>query len=51
MSGGCRLVFQVRGLISYAGIKLLSGRGREVPWLVYLLAGMFILRFVYLKSL
>ncbi|MDD5527004.1 MAG: NCS2 family permease, partial [Candidatus Omnitrophica bacterium] len=31
------------GLISYAGIKLLSGRGREVPWLVYLLAVVFIL--------
>ncbi len=39
------------GLISYAGIKLLSGRGKDVSWLVYLLAVIFILRFVYLKSL
>jgi xanthine/uracil/vitamin C permease (AzgA family) len=26
-------------------------QGREVPWLVYLLAVVFILRFIYLKSL
>jgi AGZA family xanthine/uracil permease-like MFS transporter len=39
------------GFISYAGIKLFTGRGREVPWLVYLLAVLFILRFVYLRSI
>lgn len=39
------------GFISYAALKLFSGRGKEVSWLVYLLAVLFILRFVYLKSL
>jgi AGZA family xanthine/uracil permease-like MFS transporter len=39
------------GFISYAGLKLFSGRGREVSWLVYALAVLFILRFVYLKAL
>lgn len=39
------------GFVSYAALKLFSGRGRRVSWLVYLLAGLFILRFLYLKSL
>ncbi|MFA4984942.1 MAG: NCS2 family permease, partial [Candidatus Omnitrophota bacterium] len=39
------------GFISYAALKLFSGKGRQVSWLVYLLAALFILRFVYLKSL
>jgi len=39
------------GFISYAGIKLFSGKGKAVPWLVYLLAGLFILRFLYLKTI
>jgi AGZA family xanthine/uracil permease-like MFS transporter len=39
------------GFISYAALKLFSGKGRQVSWLVYLLAVLFILRFVYLKSL
>jgi AGZA family xanthine/uracil permease-like MFS transporter len=39
------------GFISYAGLKLFTGRGKEVSWLVYLLAVLFILRFVYLKAL
>lgn len=39
------------GFISYAAIKLGSGRGREVPWLVYVLSALFILRFVYLKAI
>lgn len=39
------------GFISYAAIKLFTGRGRDVSWLVYLLALLFILRFVYLKAL
>jgi AGZA family xanthine/uracil permease-like MFS transporter len=38
------------GFISYASLKLVSGRGKEVSWLVYLLAALFILRFVYLKA-
>jgi adenine/guanine/hypoxanthine permease len=33
------------GFISYAVLKSLSGRVREVPWLVYLLAALFLLRF------
>ncbi|MBM3252130.1 MAG: NCS2 family permease [Candidatus Omnitrophica bacterium] len=39
------------GFISYASLKLFTGRGKEVSWLVYLLAALFILRFVYLKAL
>lgn len=39
------------GFISYAALKLFIGRGKEVSWLVYILAALFILRFVYLKSL
>ncbi|MFA5411493.1 MAG: NCS2 family permease [Candidatus Omnitrophota bacterium] len=39
------------GFISYAAIKLFSGKGKEVSWLVYLLAALFILRFVYLKAI
>lgn len=38
------------GFIAFAAIKLLCGRGREVPWLVYVLAALFILRFVYLQA-
>ncbi len=33
------------GFISYAVLKALSGRAREVSWLVYLLAALFLLRF------
>ncbi|MDD5561737.1 MAG: NCS2 family permease [Candidatus Omnitrophica bacterium] len=39
------------GFVSYAALKLLSGRGKEVSWLVYLLAALFILRFIYLKAM
>ncbi|MCM8775451.1 MAG: NCS2 family permease [Candidatus Omnitrophica bacterium] len=39
------------GFISYCALKLLTGKGREVPWFVYLLSGLFILRFIYLKAL
>jgi AGZA family xanthine/uracil permease-like MFS transporter len=39
------------GFIAYAAIKLLSGRGREASWLVYLLSALFILRFLYLQAL
>lgn len=38
------------GFISYAAIKLFTGRRKEVSWLIYLLAALFILRFVYLKA-
>jgi len=39
------------GFISYSAIKLFTGRAKEVHWLVYLLAALFILRFVYLKAM
>jgi AGZA family xanthine/uracil permease-like MFS transporter len=39
------------GFISYAALKLLSGKARQVSWLVYLLSALFILRFVYLKAM
>jgi len=33
------------GFTSYALLKLLGGKGREVSWLVYVLAGLFVVRF------
>lgn len=39
------------GFISFAALKLFTGRGRQVSWLVYILAALFILRFVYLKAI
>jgi AGZA family xanthine/uracil permease-like MFS transporter len=39
------------GFISYAALKLFTGKGRQVSWLVYLLAILFVLRFIYLKSI
>lgn len=39
------------GFISYATLKLFTGRGKEVSWLVYLLAALFVLRFIYLKAI
>ncbi len=36
------------GFISYSIVKALSGRAREVHWLVYVLAGLFVLRYVFL---
>jgi len=38
------------GFVSYAAIKLLAGRGKEVHWLTYVLAGLFVLRFIYLQG-
>ena len=38
------------GFISYAAIKLLSGRVREVNWLVWIIALVFLLRFWYIGS-
>jgi len=37
------------GFISYPILKLLSGKGKEVSWLCYLLALLFILRYVFLS--
>jgi AGZA family xanthine/uracil permease-like MFS transporter len=36
------------GFVSYPIIKLLSGKGREVHWLVYVLACLFLLRYALL---
>ena len=37
------------GFTSYALIKLFTGRGKEVSWLIYLLSVLFVLRFIYIK--
>jgi xanthine/uracil/vitamin C permease (AzgA family) len=37
------------GFISYAVLKLASGRAREVHWIVYTFALLFVLRYVLLK--
>jgi adenine/guanine/hypoxanthine permease len=36
------------GFISYALLKLVSGRGRDVHWIVYLFAACFVLRYAFL---
>jgi AGZA family xanthine/uracil permease-like MFS transporter len=36
------------GIISYAALELASGRGRRQHWMLYLLAILFLLRFIYL---
>ena len=36
------------GFLTYAGVKLVAGRGRQVPWLVWVLAGLFLVRYWYL---
>lgn len=38
------------GFIVYPFVKLLSGRAKDVHWLVYILAFLFILRFIYLRA-
>jgi AGZA family xanthine/uracil permease-like MFS transporter len=35
------------GFITYAGIKLLTGRVREVHWMVWVIAGVFLFKFFY----
>ena len=37
------------GFIVYPIIKIFSGRAKEVNWLIYLVAGLFILRYVLIK--
>ena len=39
------------GFISYSFLKLATGRGRKVHWLVYLLSVLFILRFRFLAGM
>jgi AGZA family xanthine/uracil permease-like MFS transporter len=36
------------GIISYAALELASGRGRRQHWMLYLLAVLFLLRFIYI---
>jgi adenine/guanine/hypoxanthine permease len=38
------------GLISFAGLELATGRGRREHWMLYLLAVLFLLRFVYISG-
>ncbi len=38
------------GIISFALLELATGRGRRQHWMLYLLAVLFLLRFVYLHS-
>jgi AGZA family xanthine/uracil permease-like MFS transporter len=39
------------GIVSYAALKLLTGKGRQVSWIIYVLAILFVLRFLYLRSI
>ena len=36
------------GFITYAALKLFTGRARQVHWMVWIIAGVFLFRFVYL---
>jgi AGZA family xanthine/uracil permease-like MFS transporter len=36
------------GFIAYDALKILRGHAAEVPWLLHVLAALFVLRFVYL---
>lgn len=36
------------GFISYAVLKLLTGRARQVPWIIWLIAAVFLFKFIYL---
>ncbi|MFH1731635.1 MAG: NCS2 family permease [Planctomycetota bacterium] len=38
------------GLISYSFLKLVTGRGREVHWLVYAFSILFIVRYIYVGT-
>ena len=38
------------GIISFAGLELATGRGRREHWMLYLLAVLFVLRFVWLHT-
>lgn len=37
----------VFGMVSYAGLKLLTGRGKEVPVITYILAVLFVLKSIF----
>ena len=38
------------GFISYSVLKLLSGRGKEVHWMIYLFGGLFVFRYIFLTA-
>jgi AGZA family xanthine/uracil permease-like MFS transporter len=38
------------GFISYAALKLLTGRGREVHAATWLVAGLFLIRFAFFSE-
>lgn len=38
------------GFIAFAALKILRGQARQVSWLVYVLAALFVLRFAYLSA-
>ena len=38
------------GFISFAGLKLFTGRAKEVPWIVWTIAAIFVFRYIYLGS-
>jgi AGZA family xanthine/uracil permease-like MFS transporter len=37
------------GFITYAGLKLLTGRAKQVPILIWIIAGLFLFKFIYLN--
>jgi AGZA family xanthine/uracil permease-like MFS transporter len=38
------------GLISFAALELVTGRGRRQHWMLYLLAALFLVRFIYMAG-
>jgi AGZA family xanthine/uracil permease-like MFS transporter len=38
------------GIITFAALELATGRGRRQHWMLYALAVLFLLRFIYLHS-
>jgi AGZA family xanthine/uracil permease-like MFS transporter len=38
------------GFVAYSLIKLCTGEGRKVHWLVYVLTALFIARFIYMGA-
>jgi AGZA family xanthine/uracil permease-like MFS transporter len=38
------------GFISFAGLKLFTGRAKEVPLIVWIIAAIFVFRYIYLGS-
>jgi AGZA family xanthine/uracil permease-like MFS transporter len=36
------------GFITYAVLKLFTGRARQVHWMVWLIGGVFLFKFIYI---